>query len=111
MPRVVPDGPFVEVPYALLTAWTSGGFTWAELEAYGGLPPAVIARLTPNNQTWCAHTVRVWQSIDVYAATGLPPECPGGRAWLGPGTDRPIRLITGVMSRPMRVGAFGRWKW
>ena len=108
---VEPAGAFVEVPYPLLSAWTSGGYTWAELVAANGLPPAVRARLTMDNVRYCERTVSVWPSHEAYSRTVCIRNCRAGRAWLGPGTDGPVRLLTGVMHAPVMRSRFGRWRW
>lgn len=110
MTRVLPDGPFLEVPYALASAWTGSGCTWAQIETWIAFPPAVVARLTPANRKWAEVTVGLWPDFGAYQRETGRTGCPDGRAWLGPGdASVPIRLITGVMSRPLTVG--GRWKW
>jgi hypothetical protein len=114
--RPEPRGVFVEVPYPLLSLWTSGGYTWEELERANGLPNAVVARLGSRALEWCVATVKLWPDVAAYRAQTQEPGCRVGRAWLEPWgdpTDRasPVRLVTGVMNAPMVVGPRRRWRW
>ena len=113
MIRVIPDGPFVEVPYALLGAWTAGGYTWDDLVTADGLPAIVRERLTSSNRAWCTRVVRVYRDADDYRqrAGAATMGCPVGRAWLGPGADVPVKFITGVMSPPIGRTARGGYRW
>jgi hypothetical protein len=109
--RVEPVSTFVEVPYPLLGEWTSGGYTWQELVAANGLPPAVRARLTPTNVKYCERVVCVWPSFETYSQTTGEKRCRVGRAWIGPGRDGPVTLLTYALSTPMAVGQRRRWRW
>jgi hypothetical protein len=110
---VDPHGVFLEVPYPLLGAWTSGGYTWPELLAADGLPAVVAARLTQTNVEYCARVVKIYASLDAYCAATGETRCPPGRAWLVPSRTAagPVALLTGVMHTPMRTGQRGRMRW
>lgn len=89
-----PAGPFVEVPTQLAHAWTAGGYMWADLEATGGIPGVVLARLTSRNAVWARSVVKVYTGLEQYEVVNRRRSCQDGRAWLAPRPDGSVRLVT-----------------